>query len=375
MACKPSDRNRPTASVMSAANKAIADARKMVCDKCDRNNDGVCRTTAARKGKAKADIAHGVQRLSLACPLGKWDSVAVECPRCERQIVVDERIGVCKWCESKRTTGREFRIEYVPQMRPGNVVAFPFTEQPVRHLAFFLYPRYEESTAYHIEQLSKSVHLFNGKKICCVAIDRKTHHEKFGKELESLFDEIFFVKNDPAKREVAGFIPLIEKLKSKSPNEMICFAHGKGQQPHTNSTPLIKEWCDAMYDTCVRNVDSVQSAFEDGFLSAGSFKSVGNFSSTAYRWHYSGGVYWIRSQRLFAMKGWKTTCPHWWGAESYVGRLFHRDEGFCLFGDHIAGGTMYINDTWLRLRPALTDWKDDNERQANPVRNLGVETG
>ena len=341
---------------------AAAASRKRVCDLCERNKNGICMTTAAKHGKEKANIEHGVSRLSLKCPKGKWDAVSIVCPQCSRSAVVDEDAKVCKWCVAKNNTGRQHRVAYLARVIPGERLPMPFDGEPIRHLHYFLYPRFRDSTLYHLEWLERCADSFNGKKVCCVAIDDDTIQDSIADRLDELFDVVFFVRNDPAKREAAGFIQSLKHLVSKSPNEMICFAHGKGQQQHTQSESVVRKWTDAMYHTVVANWQDAADALADGYPLAGSFKAYGNFWTTPHRWHFSGTFFWGRSNALFENKAWQQMCDQWFAAESYVGRHFAEHEAFCLFGDrieyaHNVISPLYIEDSWKQISADLEEWK------------------
>jgi len=356
--------------------KAAAAARSIVCNNCIWNDDGICKVVAAKHGKENADIADGVKRLSLHCPTDRWQAVSVVCPKCGRSTVVSERTGVCKWCDMKQTTGREHRVHYQPRKIPDGLSAMPFKGVPLRHLYFFLYPRYVSPTLYHLDWLDLCSESFNGKRICCVAIDESTHHgnDAIIARLDSYFDQVIYIQNDPSKREAAGFVQGLQMLASTNNDEMVCFAHGKGQQSHTAESQIVRQWTAAMYETVVMNWMNAAHAMVDGFPLSGSFKSVGNFATTAHRWHYSGSFFWARSKALYGNEAWKQLCNQWFAAESYVGRHFASGEGHCLFGDHIAGGSMYQPATWKRLLPELEQWRINNERIARKVTatNLGV---
>ena len=362
MACsvKPTSRRVPSRAIQS---EAAAASRIRVCEKCEWNKKGVCEVIAAKNnGVERAIIKDGVKRLSVGCPINKWKAVTTVCVKCNRSEVTDDNTHVCKWCEVKSKTGRRFRTAYKPRVVPTSLAPMPFDGVPIRDLHFFLYPRFEASTEYHIHRLNQLKAVFNGKKVCCVAIDQETKQDKYHAQLCELFDEVYYIQNDPNRREAAGFVTTLDKLKSKHNDRMICFAHGKGQQSHTHSSAIIKTWNDAMYETVVANYKDAARALAEGYALAGSFKSVGNFASTPYRWHYSGSFFWARSVTLFKNKSWKQMCAQWFAAESYVGRHFAAEEGFCLFGDHITGGSMYKHETWARLQPELEEWRKTHER-------------
>ena len=165
------------------------------------------------------------------------------------------------------------------------------------------------------------------------------------------------VRNESKKRERVGFIPSLQKIISDDPNEVICFAHGKGQQYHTKSSTIITKWTDAMYETCVKNWDGVKREMEKGYPAVGSFKSVGAFRNTPFAWHYSGSFWWARSHKLYKRR-WRGICKRWWASESYVGRHFTREEGACLFGE-ITGSSLYDPQTWDYVSSELEKWREN----------------
>ena len=358
MACTTKDTNEPIQIlVKDKPEVSLQHQRMLVCDKCDRNIGGVCRTVAAKYGKEKAVIKDGIKRFSLSCPKGKWNAVKVVCPSCDRYILVNERIGVCNWCQIKKNLGRHNRSQLTDDGRDHRIIPAPFPKTPIRNLHYFIYPRYEESIEYHIGELRRSIEVFNGKKICCVAIDQNTLHEKYALQLEYLFDKVYYVQNNPSIREKAGFVETLRELRSNDPNQAICFAHAKGQQLHTKTAPLIRLWSETMYETCVRNWSEVRAAMEEGYPVVGSFKSYEGFRTTSYRWHYSGSFWWARSREIFTNKNWKEMCETWWAAESYVGRHYTRDEGYCIFGAN--SGSLYEHSTWEKLKPELDKWRTE----------------
>lgn len=357
MACPAKDKNTVEILTKDLPDLPIQEHRLLVCSKCDRNINGICRPVAAQYGKDKAVIKSGIKRFSLSCPKGKWPAIKIICPSCDRAIIVSERVGVCNWCQIKNNMGRANRNMTPDDGRDHRVISDPFKSTPIKNLHYFIYPKYEDSVDYHIEELQRSIHIFNGKKICCVAIDQNTLQDKYVLKLEYLFDEVYYVQNNSETRESAGFIETLKKLRSKDPNQAICFAHAKGQQIHTKTSPLIRLWSETMYETCVRNWSEVQKAMEDGHPVVGSFKSFAGFRTTKYQWHYSGSFWWARSKEIFSNKNWQQMCNQWWAAESYVGRHYTREEGYCLFGHNV--GSLYEHGTWERLKPQLELWRTE----------------
>lgn len=347
--------------------------RQAICDKCEFNSSGVCTSVAAKYGSSKAVIENGVRRKDVACPKGKWGFIKETCPACERvSQVLNASLGICKWCVYKYsdngvlkpTIPRSVRLAIRQDDRNHRVINRPFSGEPVRHLHYFLYPRFEEQTAYHLDQIRRSIDVFNGKRVICVATDRHTFHEKFDSEIRELFTDVRHVPNNPIRRELAGFVDSLRLLETRDFDHAICFAHGKGQQRHTHDNEIIKKWSDVMYETCVRNWDQVREAFDEGYPISGVFKSVGAFRSTRYRWHYSGSFWWARAAKLFSNPFWQQTCRSWWGSESYVGRHWKSTQGHCLFGDGTGNASLYKAEAWKRLEIELEQWRESQATKA-----------
>lgn len=356
-------------------------ARLAICNLCVHNNAGVCEEQKKLTPDKACLVEIGVEFPHTSCPQQFWPSHVDHhystkniCSACKR--VHSYASIICKHCvydlERKRRNldkGIGHRPDLLKherqKLRDGiravdhTVRPFAFDNDPIKNLHYFIYPRYQESIEYHLDQLRRSIDLFNGKRICCVATDKDTLHEEYKDQLESLFTEVYYLPNSPKKRERLGFISTLDRLVTNNTNEVICFAHAKGQQYHTKSSPVIKKWNDAMYDTCVRNWRNVKTAMEEGYPVAGSFKSLRAFRSTKFSWHYSGSFWWARSYKLFH-RNWRVICQRWWGTESYVGRHFSREEGYCLF-HQLDYGSLYEPELWQSLDLELEQWRTDNE--------------
>jgi len=353
-----------------SSGQPVQGSRLAICTACTESDwsvdGGVCNTIAAKHGAEKANIEHGIKRASLSCPLAKWHAEPTQCPVCNRAAmqVIPEAIGMCSWCQLKKIHNRPRAVGIAGGMQYNarkdfSLKPIPFASVPIRHLHFFLYPRYLESTLWHLDRLERSINTFNGQRVCCVATDGDTIHNEVRDRMERIFSSVYYVANDPKKREAVGFIRSLEALESISQNEAICFAHGKGQQHGTSVCPLIRKWIEASYETVVENWDEVRPAMEAGYPLAGSFKLLGSFRNTQYKWHYSGSYWWGRSSSIFSNPGWRRTCNHWWASESYVGRHWHASEGYCLFADNIAMGSPYLHATWTnRLDAELEQWRN-----------------
>lgn len=357
--------------------------RMAKCGVCEHNVRGVCtlvKELQADRGNIKDGLVEiGVLMPDAWCPVGKWGvhrktpllpgdrPMCFWCGRYHDNLENE----ICHWCRNRLAMQHRNAIKGIGANALGSprdtrlheIRYRPFTEPTTRHLHFFLYPKFANSVRYHIDQLYKAADIFNGKRAVCVATDSSTCEADFRSAIEDLFTDIQYIENDPNRRETAGFIETLKAVLSDSENEAICFAHGKGQQMHTQNSEMIRKWCDAAYETCVTNWAAVKNAMEEGYPIAGSFKSVGAFKTTAYKWHYSGAFWWARSRAILENENWEQLCNKWWGTESYVGRHWWPDEGYCLFGDHTGGGSLYDKQTWVRLDMELERWRSDSLKQ------------
>jgi hypothetical protein len=347
------------------SDELFADARLLKCKGCQfadwETDGGICLPTAEKHGIGKASIEDGIVRPELACPKNEWAAVQATCPRCTRpRQMLSAKHRVCQWCVIKYKLDDSQNRKHFVASKKKNVgrVADPFAGEPIVNLHYFIYPRYEDSTRYHLEQIRKYRHLINGRAVVCVATDANTVHKAVENELESLFDVVYYRANDPKRRELVGFIETLQYFERVTRDEVIVFAHAKGQQDWTHGANIIRDWCDAMYETTLGNLDAIKDALASGYALAGPFKNIGMFKSTAYRWHYSGTFFAARAHRIFSLRDWRTTCRHFWGSESWVGRHFHADEAACLFSDNTPNGALYKPEHWAaRVTQELADWR------------------
>lgn len=374
MAC--SNRTPPTTPANTRPKLEFAQRRMAICGVCQHNIRGVCELVkdiqlelgTNKEGK----IEVGAMMPEAWCPIGRWDQHKETpiipgqrrtCTWCRRYH--DKQTEVCSWCRNKMEMERRnaqkgiggFVVGQPYDTRLHELRPRPFTSTPVRNLHYFIYPRFDSSVRYHLDQLRQSIDQFNGKRVCCIAIDDKTLEKKYWDEIHSLFTDVHVQQNDHNKRELVGFVHSLAMLESTDVNQAICFAHAKGQQPHTANSKTIRMWTDAAYETCVRNWEEVEQAFTRGYPVSGVFKSIGSFRTTAYKWHYSGAFWWARSVDLFENPSWKHTCNRWWAAESYVGRHWYATEGHCLFGNNTGGGSLYNPAVWSTLNQELEQWR------------------
>lgn len=225
-----------------------------------------------------------------------------------------------------------------------------------RRLAFLLedkpYPPIEyRNCLYHItpignyewnlEQLKKYAHIFNHQKIAAVATGKEMDDPRQVEKMLPGF-EIIKVPNDPHLREVASFVPLLERLKEI--RGATWYGHTKGVTKPKDVA--IKEWTEAMYfHTLGRWEECMQQLTE--FCCTGAFRRFGQYISfpKESKWHYSGTFFWFRNDAFFT-KPWKPGEHDWrkihrtkYGVEAHLSLLFDERQSGVIFGDRV--GSLY----------------------------------
>jgi hypothetical protein len=91
------------------------------------------------------------------------------------------------------------------------------------------------------------------------------------------------------------------------------------------------------------------------FSMAGAFRKFGQFTTPGnHRWHYSGTNYWFRHDDVFS-RDWQKLDQHFFGTESWPGRMFKPEETACLFADN--AGDAYKQHYWDSLARELDVWE------------------
>lgn len=230
-----------------------------------------------------------------------------------------------------------------------------------RNLLMHVWPSMNGSWRWNCDQVMQRAELFNGRRIVTVATDQNSEQlEAVQKYMQGFTDEFIHATNDPRGREVATFIPMLEKLESLDLNEVTFFCHNKGARhagiiDNPNST--IQLWAEAMYETCLDYWSDVESILKAKAM-AGSFKRYGQFTTKGnHRWHYSGTFYWFRNRDVFS-RNWRYIDRQFFGVESWPGHMFLPSETGCIFHDNTEDlyQLHYWNDT---VKPALEKWKNE----------------
>ncbi len=234
---------------------------------------------------------------------------------------------------------KDFTITYPPLCTEKFVVA-----RLKKHFLYHVLPlggEHEWCLRKNISQVCQGLSQFNGKKIVAISTPGNGEVRKFltTEEVQQLFEsegykdiEYIEVKNNKKLREVVSFVPLMSKVQSLNPDEVVFYGHCKGVT-HQSTTSICHPWADAMYETVYNNWEQAQILLETHGI-VGSFKKYGMFKTLRnHRWHYSGTFYWFRSASVF-VRNWSYIDQFFYGTESWPGMLFRPEEGACLFWDN-----------------------------------------
>lgn len=225
------------------------------------------------------------------------------------------------------------------------------------HLLYHVYPvRGSDILRWNISQIVSRRAVFTGQKSVAVATGPETH---VFSEIRPLFPEdwlVIEVKNDPMKRETAGWHelwPTVERLGGN-----VFWGHAKGVTRERKDYHVeAKNWTAAMYHTLLDFPLTVAQNLRE-FPITGSFKKIinGFDPESKSKWHYHGGMYWVREDLI---PKWHDILPKWFATESWPGDVIldPKDAG-CVFYDGPPGSMNLYNRTFSHhiLGEVLPQW-------------------
>jgi len=231
----------------------------------------------------------------------------------------------------------------------------------IRHLTFHLFATHRhDGWKWNLEQLAKRWKLFNGTTIVAIAIDNKTHSADYVRDylqsIELNFDHILVLPNDPIRREVATWLPMLRLLNPETAgeNEVVFACHAKGVR-HDDMSETLTRWTQCMYESCLDFWPLVEAQLSSK-IATGSFKRYGTFNTPGNnRWHYSGTFFWWRLSEL-GKRNWQKVDQQFFGTESWLGHQCVPEETGVLFCDFT--DDLYYLDYWEReVCPNWLKWK------------------
>jgi hypothetical protein len=237
----------------------------------------------------------------------------------------------------------------------------PFTGEPVRHLAYYVYPvRGNGVWQRCLNQLKRRLHVFNGHRVIAVAVDAHTDSAAAVWDyLHGYAHEVIELPNDPRRREAAAFLPLLERTLVDGTDHVLFWGHAKGVTRPVNEGTTVHRWTDLLLETCLDYLPLVDEHLQRWPVT-GSCKKIGRtFSGSSSRWHYSGGMFWLRCQALLQRDWRRLDRDRWWASESWPGLVFGAEEAGCLFLERPAEKMdlyeyRFFQDTVL---PEFAAWK------------------
>lgn len=259
----------------------------------------------------------------------------------------------------------------------------PAITDPVttRDVLYHLYPLPGEAGAVWRQRLGMLLRravLFNGRKVISCMTGSRLEHPRAVRELaEPHGFEVIEVANDPALREAKSLIELLPTFHSLDPHRALFFAHAKAVTRPADRGNACHPWALVCHEVCLDYWPLVERTLQKHPV-AGPFKKVGPaFAGSRSSWHYSGGVYWLRSADLFGRRAWRDVERRWFASESQVGVWYRPEEAGCLFDERPMGQMdLYslaqmrealLSYSWWKaeMDPYRTDWRALQEARAS----------
>jgi hypothetical protein len=229
---------------------------------------------------------------------------------------------------------------------------------PVHHLIFHIYPKLgaEWNWHWHIEQIRKHAHLFNGKICIGIGVDKGTATaEEVQKLMEGIpVDHWVIAQNTKRMAETATHVRMLEHLQTDDRNALIFRYHTKGVTHQRHS--MEQKWAALMWEV---NMDliSVHDALQS-HLTCGAMRSQkplvkrpgsGNF-------FFAGSAYWMRAKEVFE-RDWRSTEPDRWWVEYVPAHLFQMHESACMLHDFTESSVLSREYFDSVVQPEWSNWK------------------
>lgn len=210
-----------------------------------------------------------------------------------------------------------------------------------KHLLFHVMPvSHKRIWQLDIAQVLTRKHLFNGQKLfAIVRKDSRTHQQ-----LDPPEDVISFVSryvpdadfliidNDPDLREVASWLqlwPYLESSLDVTDDDVVLWAHAKGVTRPVNEGVSVHPWAKMLYELLLDFPQTTDNLLLKHPIAGAFLKNGHGFDGSDSRWHYSGGMFWVRYE--FAKNAWSNVDRVWWGTEAWPGVVFENGVAGTIF--------------------------------------------
>lgn len=214
----------------------------------------------------------------------------------------------------------------------------------VRNLIVHCYPRKSgkwRRTLAHLTDGSRWEQ-FTGRKIVTIAYDECCSDPGEVCSEWPAECEVIIKPNIQGLQEVASFIPMMERIESREPDEFTTYIHCKGAtQPDGHGS---HGWLDLMASANLDYPDLIKCMFATGKNVCGAFRSHGLWAFAGYHnWHFAGTWFTFRHSRIFGELDWRNIHPNFMGVEAWPG-IVPVDESGCLFYDNANTAHLYSNE-------------------------------
>ena len=261
----------------------------------------------------------------------------------------------------KRAIANSRKDGDLPTLDDPPIEHVAFSDPVRRNLLYHVYPVKENGVwQANLDQLIRHMDLFSGRRVVGIAIDplRCDPAAAVMDYLRGHVEEFIVVQNLPALREVTTFVPLLRQVMSDDPNEVTFYGHAKGVTHKPGDWTTVHRWASMQYETCLGDWPRVREILEDHAM-AGSFRRYGQFDTPGnHRWHYSGAFYWFRNRDVFC-RTWRRVDQVFFGAESWPGLMFSKDQVGCIFRDE--SSDLYNQDYMQQVMVDFVKWKDQRK--------------
>ena len=195
---------------------------------------------------------------------------------------------------------------------------------------------------------------FTGRKIISIAFDECcSDPDEVCDEWPS--DCEFIVNpNVLGLQEVASFLPLMEKVESRDPDEWTTYVHCKGcTQPDGHAS---HRWLDYMASANFDYPQLLECVMKNANI-CGAVRSHGLWAFPHYHnWHFAGTFFTFRHSRVFGELPWSNVHQNFMGVEAWPG-IVPVTESACLFFDHANTAHLYSPDFQKQtIEPAMCWW-------------------
>lgn len=236
-----------------------------------------------------------------------------------------------------------------------------------RHLCFHVYPVDNGVWRECVTELLPYLPLFNGRRLVAVMTEEPNAARRLDPpgEVESSFAgrgcEFLRIRNQTAG-EVVSWVPLLAMVEHLAgPTQALFWTHSKGVTHPEAAAPAW--WRRAMLETSLSDWPFVREVLTHhpiagSFFAADLTRRTPRGRRSGWPWHYSGSMYWLRLDALFAAERWRRPQKRYGGVEFMPGRLFPVSQAGKLFHPLDGPPALYDPNYWQsHVWPALTAWR------------------